>query len=771
MRKKRILIALLAVLVFVFNFQISFASEADKTVGEPDTSKPSIARSLNEPGNIQFGDTRELTFKQNKDVEVDIIRKNPPLIEDIFETKDKEIIFMLDASRTVVPPAPPEGDPFSYALFAGSDDKDSKLNLSGNKFILEGDCHSNNDIVVGVGRAKSILDGQLRHVGSYEQYDPDIKTIPVGNTDKDVVKKDVVKIDMPDLSKNFNTTDAIRFSYDALSTSGEKLYKRYLEPGSDYLLSKYGDELKVSYDVHAKTWNLDGETLKLNEEKPYFFNGNVIISVDNVVGNGTIVAEDDITFNPGTLGKSEVGLYSIYGGIVCNLAPGGVFTGLLYAPGIEKPEYEPESGLVPGSIAVRSLNFEYNGSIVGKSLDLTGDKVIKYVRTKVHDDFSDPDVDNEFLNQTKDKVKKVIDDLALEKGSNIKTATILYSDHAEVIGSEFITTSKGADVLTDEEKEKFDDYIDKIGKISEKDGCNLGDGLRLAYHLFKNDGKEDADKYLVVFSYNELDKYTVITGTDDFRTEDGDKIEEKDITSSVKDDKAKAVEYAKTVAKMIDSKYKGVYFVDIKPGEEHLSDLSDIAKDSGAKKVGEYYCYNPEEDTEKDKSYMTRFAEDVAEIYSELVVPNKIKVGEKEIPVPDTVIDYDVKVRFGIVEKDATTGEDKITYSNKLPEGVQFISSSDLTADASGTLDFVDGFASKVIKKVIKDKESNPIKLTATIPELKVNIKFNKIGDFEFKLAKLVYEFTNKEDPEDTVIVPVDIEPLKVNVGWKIDIN
>ena len=75
----------------------------------------------------------------------------------------------------------------------------------------------------------------------------------------------------------------------------------------------------------------------------------------------------------------------------------------MYAPGQSEETSERK-----GVITIRSKDFEFHGSIVGKSLDLSGNKTIKYVVTDVHDDFKDPDKENYLLDRTKEKVIKLM---------------------------------------------------------------------------------------------------------------------------------------------------------------------------------------------------------------------------------------------------------------------------------------------------------------------------------------------------------------------------
>jgi len=760
MRKRKALVTFVTLFAFILSFQTALAEE----------TSAKVTRSIE--GSVRYKDVKTLKFSQSGDVTVDILETleivitpeptSTPIVTPTAtpKVKDKEIVIVMDTSKAVTGPIERGSDPFDYALFAGSDKESDNLLLTGNKFILDGDCHSNSGVIVGVGKAESDLKGKLNYLGNIQIYD---STLEVDS------KRAEQKIDMPNLVNNFNTVNAIRFSYNALSPiTGDRLYKDLLKTGSDNELKDvYGDRLKVSYDPYTEKWDINGDTIKLDENRPYFFEGKVTISVNHILGNGVIVATDDIMVNPGTSSEGDVGIYSAYGNITLNLASGSLFKGLLYAPGTDD-----EDGERTGVITIRSDNFEFHGSIVGKSLDLSGNKNIKYVVTEVHDDFTDPEEENYLLDRTKDKVIEIVNSLGGYSGSNVKVATIIYSDYAEIVNSSFSVISSpeaSEDVANARTR-----LIDRIRSIEDREGCNLGDGLRLAYHLFETAGDEDAQKYLIVFSNNVLDKYTVIEGTNNFRTSNG-QLSESDVAGSVKTNSVKAYEYAEEIAGMIAEKdYTGVYFVDVRMDNDDVIKLSNIGEKANAKRVGDLYCYNPEANA--GRTFLNELDSAVSEIKDELVIREVEELPIPEptatpvptpIPTPTVIvttnpIEYTVGVEFGIRQPDGS-----ITYTNKLPEGVEFVSSDSLILTANG-LQFVSGFDSRLVKREIEDGT----KLSVKIPDLEVRVRFNRIGTFNFELAKLVYVFTRVDrDDVEPIRIPVDIEPLRIEVLSPVDIN
>lgn len=792
MRKRKILISFLTVFAFMLNFQMFSVQGADTTA--------KVTRSIGAGEVVRLKSKNTLIFSQDEEVKVErkrivtimptpenttSIPTSTPTVTPRF--KDKEVVIVMDTSRLTTSAPETGGDPFDYALFSGSDDPTDNLNLSGNEFILNGDCHSNSGIIVGVGRQDSKLEGKLNHLGTFNIYD--------GGVEVDAIKADE-KIDMPNLVNNFNTTNAIRFSDSLSPITGDSLYKDYLKTGSDNILSdEYGEDLEIAFhnDGENSLWTISGDIIKLDKDRPFFFDGKVNISVNGVTGNGVIVATDDIVFNPGSSVSGDIGIYSAYGNIDLNMAAMDeildregkeevpVFRGLLYAPGASDGD-----GSESGKITVRSKYFNFEGSIVGKGLDLTGDKNIKYSITEVHDDFSDPDIENFLLDKTKEKVIEIINHLSNYDKSNVKLATIIYSDYAKIINSDFSKITSIEDLEESlEEKEKL---VEDIYDIVENDGCNLGDGLRLAYHLFESKGNVDADKYLIVFSNNSLNKYTVNDAKDDFRT-DNLELRESDIPDYIRTNKGQSYKYAEEMASLNSTNtYKGTYFIDVRPENDDVDKFSKIGQKANAKEVDGLYCYNPE--NKDGVSLLTSLSNVVSEISAELVIPDEIVVPTptpEATPTPVSTptpvitpiievieIDYDVKVEFGFggvdVNGNGVIDDNEVAFSNKLPEGVDFVSSDDLDYNETDRiLSFAD--ESNVITNRITDPVTDKEVLTAIIPDLRVMVEFNATGDHKFEKAKLKYIFTNKDDSSDFEEIIVDIEELIVNVGWVIDIN
>lgn len=746
MKKRIMLVAIATAFALMFNLQLAFAEEAD--------TKAEVTRSIEgfAGGKLQFGEFKTMIFRQDVPVEVESELVKPTIMpgSETEVTKNKEVIVVMDSSKVVIPPGEKGGDPFDYVLFSGSENESDYLLLTGNVLEINGSAHSNSNIELRLGGTNlKVSGGTLNHYGNDLKVNDASASWPTKKVDE------IIK--MPDLSNHFKTANAIRFSTEAMSTiyAGKELYYDHLKPGTDRFLDIYGEELGCTYNKEDNAWQISGNTMYLDEKTPYFFEGNVSFNIDKMVGNGVIVATGSIYLKLGNAAESEIGMYSINGGICIDMANGSVFTGLLYAPGEPKEGEKRFENIIPGTIDIKSDSFYFYGSIVGRNLSLSGNKTITYKETKVHDDFQEPDKENVSLDETKERVIEIIKSLGGYKKSNVKFATIIYSDHAEIINSDFSTINSIGE--EDSNAEIRNELIEKIKEISDRDGSNLGDGLRLAYNLFEK-GEEEAEKYLIVFSNNPLNMYTVNSGTDNFRT-DGLQLTETEIEKDVKTNSEKAYEYAEKIAGMMKDKgYKGIYFVDVRMSNTDVDKLSKIGQMAGAKKVGELYCYNPEPNDEG--GFLENLNKVVTEINAEIAKPDTDIIKEPDFEVLVPISKYEVEVEFGINEG----GE--LKYLNKLPDGVKFIGSDDLEFDEStGKLSFKEGF--KLEPDIVKGEDT--VKLYARIPDLKVNIRFMKTGTCEFELAKLVYVF--KGDGSEIARVPVDIKELSVDVISIIDIN
>lgn len=250
---------------------------------------------------------------------------------------------------------------FEYALFSG--DKERDLYLIGNRVEIFGDVRSNSGIIIGLSSVYSSINGDVSVTGDFISFD---------NKFDYTMKKVEDNIVFPNL-RDYFLDRSLYFSTKCSPLTGKMYFEEFVDTngkvnGSENINCVYND------NGIDQNWEIYGENLVLNSEKPIFIDGNAYISVDKISGDGIIVATGNINFvTECSLEKSEVAIYSTDGNIDCNFLSDVKYNGLLYAPN--------------GEIRIISDDYEFYGSIVGKRINLVGDRRIEYCSTRVHEYF------------------------------------------------------------------------------------------------------------------------------------------------------------------------------------------------------------------------------------------------------------------------------------------------------------------------------------------------------------------------------------------------
>lgn len=774
MKKRKILIACATAFALLFNFQVAFAADADAAIVKRSVDK------LEKDEMIEYGKSKSIIYHQDKSVTIDLAR-------------NKEVVLVMDTSIKSTLPDDPDKNPFNYALFSGSEKE--TLVLHADKVYIDGKSHSNSAINMNLGGSSVITSSVVNEDGSPTK---GAITAPGGASDItimgaldrstfDLETQSVIK--MPDLSGRFSVDAGLSHSKFSTDLDPEDMMPFYLDAVIDGSIVKtyIGKNLKYSlgkdivdreyYDivsgevkskkVEINKWSISGEELTLSKERPLYFDGDVVFSVEKFSGSGFIVATGDITFNAGVptdLGlkykedgtvdlenSAEIGFYSTAGDINFNLGAGAKFKGLIYAPGTiiknESGEVVFESG---GKVQTGSDAFEIYGTTVARTLQAYGNKKIVYTDTSLKDELGENTEDRSNRLNAIEAAKVIINELSSLKGSNVKIGTVVYSDYAKKLAdinnddTDYIINAE--DETNKGDKDALIEVIKSINGLDDKSGSNLGDGLRLAYHMLNDSDDKKAEKYIVVFSYNVPDKWTTSDKVGEKYRKDNVEIKEGIENTTTIDD---ASDYAIEIGKMINvAGFKGVYFIDSKAGSK-LNNINDIAKATGADKNDDgEYMYNPESDLTEDKD-----KKDFFDKFSQVVKTISQKIAVKSVLAVESV-----EVRFN------NTDEGKL---HKLPDGVVFIESTDFILK-DGLLELSD--PDSVLELSIDKK-------TATIKDLSMDVKFNKITNsaiinedpIQFKEAELIYKFNIAG--EDSIEVPVLVEPLEVRVEYKVDIQ
>lgn len=277
---------------------------------------------------------------------------------------------------------------FEYALFAG--DTEEALRIYGENFKIHGDIRSNNSITVYAG-PNAIIDGECEAVNNIVIY---------GVSSNYEIRERESELCMPDLNDCFRLDSQISNTYISGAynpSTGRKYYQDLVEEDGKFMGDNFSENCTLEYsDDSNPTWIISGDKLLLHENMPIFFDGNVKLCVDQISGNGFIVATGNIIFDiakntdfglkykvDGKVdleNSSEIGLYSINGNIDFNIP--SKLQGLIYAPGVvEKNEFGDEL-TYGGKIRIRGI--EFYGSIVGRVLELSGYDSVIFTDTSLH---------------------------------------------------------------------------------------------------------------------------------------------------------------------------------------------------------------------------------------------------------------------------------------------------------------------------------------------------------------------------------------------------
>lgn len=766
MIKKGVLLTLLTSFVFLMNFQISYANDV-KIVREID------GLSVTEDGyyEVNYNETKSILLKQNEYVKLDI-------------KKDKEVVILLDGSERETPPDKRPQSPFKYALFAGAEEINGNkdvLILRGDQLNISGYSHSNGNIIGGIGPGSSVCktaEDKLVSVGE----------VNISGAGLIINKEENVSIiPMPDLSEKFAVDAKTSKSYFSTSfnpKTGKEYYKDIIissgEEVTGIINSEFGSGLTCTYT--GDTWEINGDSLKLSMKKPLFFDGNVKFSLDSINGDGFIIATGDILFNSGketSLGlafkddgtvdlenSSEIGFYSIEGNIDFNMVSGAKFKGIVYAPGTLVEDETGKLVLKGGKVQMSTDYFELYGSLVASTLELYGNKKIHYVENDLGKDLEDDTTNRIDFSNVQSVALQIASELAKEKNT-VNMATIIYSDTADILG-------KGFYKLND--KDELNELSELINKYEIREGSNLGDGLRLAYHTLKEGKPGDIDeeekdpdgivlnepeKFLIVLSYNEPTRYTDVDISYAGEIPRGD--------SRIKEyNEEEALRYAERVAEVIkEEKFSNVYFVDLDI-DGTLNSVKEVLKNAGAK---DEFIYDPK---------AVKIGETIEQTFEE-AVNSSIKSILKDI-------NYIPKVE----KVEVAFSEDK---PHNLPDNVEFVDTVKKEIEKDGKKVIVENKSDfsydkdtrklELIEDVAIDLSSD--KTEAKIRDLTMFVKFNTVthsdllkkdgkkseNDIKFKETELIYTFTltdrNGNSSKEYIQVPVN--ELDVRVEVKIDIN
>ena len=735
MKKKNIFLSFAVAFILLGNFQFSYAS-GEKIIRE--------VEGLNGGQKVPYGWTKTITYKQNESVKLEL------------SSKDKDIVILVDSSKRDSDDNTKKDSPFKFALFAGSEivDGEPALHMYGDHLNIDGDCHSNGNIEAYVGPT-SQLTGIFTASGNIGVSGENVSV-------QAIEKQSVIK--MPDLSAKFAIDAKKNQSYFSTSLdteTGKKWYEYIVENsygsiGGD-IIDKFGVGLKCTYA--NGTWEITGGELKLSKDLPLLFDGNVLFSLDNISGNGFIVATGNILFNNGNstdLGlkykpdgsvdlenSAEIGFYSINGNIDFNMAEGAKFKGLVYVPN--------------GNIQLNSNAFHLYGSLVANTLELGGDKLIHYVETGLHDDIGGGEIkdDIQYIN-ARDSALKIIEELSKYEVSNINLATVMYSNKAYLLGNGFYRINEKNGGAVSEVKELINAY--NIGN-----GVNMGDGLKLASETLKVGSGQGSnkEKYLIVLSYNEPNRYT-------------------DDNGNILSDAIKALEYAEKIAEenIKGENFDNIYFIDVN-SELTLNCIKKVAEKA---EVENEFVFDPKAVIENEvivKSFESSLKEVVSSIINDITFVPQVKKVEVSFNTSDKPHKLPTGVTFipNIVKNVENIGE---------VEEIEEIEATQDTEEAENkedkvSFEFIASTRELKLKEGAYSVELSTDKTSAKIGDLKLSVKFNKRTDSDtistdtivFEETELIYTFTltSKSGVDETVSVKVPVEKLEVGVEFKIDIN
>ncbi|AEV68061.1 VWA domain-containing protein [Acetivibrio clariflavus] len=751
MIKKGVILTLLTSFVFLMNFQISYADDV-KIVREID------GLSVTEDGSykVKYNETKPILLKQNDYVKLNI-------------KKDKEVVILLDGSEIETPPGKLPQSPFKYALFAGAEEINGNkdvLILRGDQLSISGYSHSNGNIIGGIGPGSAVCKSEEDKLVSVGKVDISGAGLTINK------EENVSLIPMPDLSEKFAVDAKTAGSYFSTTfnpKTGKEYYKDIIDSSGEgvtgIIKSEFGSGLTCTYT--GDTWEINGNSLELSMKKPLFFDGNVKFSLNSIIGDGFIIATGDILFNSGketSLGlafnddgtvdlenSSEIGFYSVSGNIDFNMVSGAKFKGIVYAPGTFVEDETGRLILKGGKVQMSTDYFELYGSLVASTLELYGNKKIYYVENDLSDELEDDTTSRIDFSNVQSVALKIANELSKGK-NNVNMATIIYSDTADILGKGFYKLNN---------EDELNELSELIKEYEIREGSNLGDGLRLAYHTLKEGAAKDGDdtlnepeKFLIVLTYNEPTRYTDVDISYTGEIPSGDiRIKECNIEE--------ALNYAERVAEVIkEERFDNIYFIDL-DADGTLNSVKEVLKKAGTK---EEFTYDPKAVVEGTAKQTFEEALDIS-IQSILKDINYIPIVEK------------VEVAFN---------DDK---SHVLPDYVEFVKTVKEQIEIDGEKKIVEKKSDfyydedtrelELIEDIIIDLSSD--KTEAKIEELIMFVKFNTVTNseqlpedyIEFKETELIYTFTlvdrNGKELKEFIHVPVD--KMRVRVESKIDIN
>ncbi len=620
---------------------------------------------------VKYLSTQPLSYKQDSDIVIDKIKK------------DKEISILVDSSSGMNEYVKDNPSPFDYALFSGSTTEDLVMNSS--DINITGSVHGNKSVEMNLGSIT--VEGSIEAVEKV--------TISKG---KKVNKKDNASfVGMQDLSGEFRV--------DAMYNDGYYIAKG--EPTPDF-----GDGVDV-YDVSGEkpAWNINGSKLVLPEGKTIYVEGDLTLSLSEISGEGFIVATGTISINVSKFTSKDIGIYSVNGDVNFYIGTvsedGGVgLYGLVYAP--------------KGTVVANTSAFNMEGCVVAQNIESgSGGFKIKYndslgtvEKIKTYED------DIRTIAVARESIKNFVEELKESYSeSDIKVNIITYDEKAR-IGLEKYN-------ITDRTLDEFNEYVNHID-LSDKEGANLGDGLRIAHYNMD----PNADKYIVVFSAIDPNRWTKNEAPGNFKLDNGEEVGDTLIMNTGGD---QAIDYSKEAAGLIKSSARKSFFIDVNPGET-LGSLSGIAEAAGGE------LFNPEAKSEPDK---TDFE---SELNDDLI--NSI---------------------FGTIINDASYLEPKVTvsFTEKIPmDRVDVIEADDFDAiTATGDLVLKSIDKVNVIPVVGEDK------VKIELGDIGIKVKYEQIGKTTYPVIPATYTITNPVNDEVVGQRVIDISALDVEVEWTIDIQ
>lgn len=609
--------------------------------------------------------------------------------------REKEIVILMDSSASMNTVIEETESVFDYALFSGDEAND--MVLHGASLNIDGNVHSNRGVIQ---RAKSIdLNGSVKAV---TQVTLQARACQFGSNT--TVINNASPIEMPNLSIKF-----MQEAYMANQLFTDATVNEVLNPDGSF--KDPLQDMVNCYHHSSTSWNINGTKLKLNGSAMYF-EGDVVVSVNSMEGSGIIVATGNIMINGDTLSSDSlnpIGFYSVGGNIMFNNRTVNIH-GLVYAPN--------------GNISFNSDTQTVNGSVVGKSLT-SGNNTVTYnhIKTSIHERAYSYEYHPSTFDMAKSAAKEFIDKFA---GKNAKISVVRFSSDADSNDFLFYDMSLPGQVI---------DIKRTIDTFTASGSCNLGDGLRRAYHMLKNSSPY-TNKYIVVLTSFEPNRWTKddIDPTE-FKTSDGEAVNLGGNGLSDVDGRAKG--YGYVIGDMISESSIEPFFIDFKTGGV-LGNIEQTAVSAGAAEVdptGKHYY-----DAEPANTAVT------SNILNKIF--DKINSG--------AISDYELE---------------EVEFVETLPEGVQVLSVPD-----GFTYDMNPATGRFTVTGKIKGAKISKIDgyYALDVPDFNISVRYTKPRQIEFKGSdgSITYTF-NYVDIDGNPVPPrtVNLSNFVVNVKLTIDIG